>query len=144
METFSQNRRVKLIKPNNEFYKQINQDGAFAPLRQTTKFIKPKYRKLTEEYFGACAIPSELQSETKVHFDEYYYEGETYHSEIYERYTNSEDSPSYQLFLNAKSFRGEFMRKLTIIYHELNIYKKHEMQVHPESEQFTQYYTNLF
>jgi hypothetical protein len=29
------------------------------------------------------------------------------------------------------------------IYHELNIYKKYEMQVHPESEQFTMYY-NFF
>jgi hypothetical protein len=140
MNTFSQNRQVKLIKPQNEFYKQINQN-----INTTTKFIKPKYLRLTEEYYEKLGgLSTERQTETKVHFDEYYYEGETYNSEEYERYTNGEDSPSYMMYLNAKEFKGEFMREILKIYFELNIYKKHEMQVHPESEQFTLYYTNLF
>jgi DNA-binding protein H-NS len=103
MNTFSQNRQVKLIKPQNEFYKQINQD-----INTTTTFIKPKYLRLTEEYYEKLGgLSTERQTETKVHFDEYYYQGETYNSEEYERYTNGEDSPSYMMYLNAKSFKGK-------------------------------------
>ena len=130
MNTVWQNRQVKLIQPKNEFYKQNNLDI------NTTK--KSKYLKLTEEYYQKLnEIPDKITNTSKYVIWGENTEYETYHSEIYERYTNGEDSPSYLTFINAKSFKGEFMRELFKIYHELNIYKKHEMQVHPESEQFT-------
>jgi hypothetical protein len=130
MNTVWQNRQVKLIQPKNEFYKQNNLDI------NTTK--KSKYLKLTEEYYQKLnEIPDKITNKSKYVIWGENTEYETYHSEIYERYTNGEDSPSYLTFINAKSFKGEFMRELFKIYHELNIYKKHEMQVHPESDQFT-------
>ena len=130
MNTVWQNRQVKLIQPKNEFYKQNNLDI------NTTK--KSKYLKLTEEYYQKLnEIPDKITNKSKYVIWGENTEYETYHSEIYERYTNGEDSPSYLTFINAKSFKGEFIRELFKIYHELNIYKKYEMQVHPESEQFT-------
>lgn len=59
METFSQNRQ----QPNNEFGAAV-----LAPLRQTAKFIKPKYLKLTEEYKKSNEIPDKITNKNKCVF----------------------------------------------------------------------------
>jgi hypothetical protein len=73
-----------------------------------------------------------------VKFNFFYELLETYSSEEYDRTVI--DSESYLLKQNAQDFGGHYQKQFLNIYHELNVYKKNEMKIAPESKCYTQMY----
>lgn len=82
------------------------------------------------------------QSKKSVKFKFFYELLETYSSSEYDR--TNDDLPSYLLKLNSRDFGGIYTRQFHNIFHELNVYKKHEMEIAADSKIYTQFYNNIY